>query len=80
MAHDTLGKVSRDLNQLDTAVDELREAVRLDPANYLYSFDLGRAYFLNRDYPNARKSFEQALSLKGDFEAAWYDLGVPSGL
>ncbi|MDR3123930.1 MAG: tetratricopeptide repeat protein, partial [Treponema sp.] len=73
--HYTLGRVSRDLGQLEGAIAELQEAARLDSGNYRYAFDLGRAYFANRDYNGARQSFENTVNLNRSFESAWYNLG-----
>ncbi|MDR0602563.1 MAG: hypothetical protein LBG42_09315, partial [Treponema sp.] len=53
--HSILGKLYRDLHQWDNAAAEFREAVRLEPDNYLYSFDLGRVYFSGRKYADARQ-------------------------
>ncbi|MDR3146186.1 MAG: tetratricopeptide repeat protein, partial [Treponema sp.] len=86
LPHYTLGKLSRDrarqekdrttaARQWDAAIAEFREASRLDPKDYSYSFDLGRAYFSIRRFVDARQSFEAALRLKPDSESAWYNLG-----
>jgi tetratricopeptide (TPR) repeat protein len=75
LPHFTQGKIYRDLKQMDTAAAELKEAVRLEPENYLYSLELGRIYFSNRRYADARQAFETVTRLKPDMETAWYNLG-----
>jgi hypothetical protein len=59
----TLGKINSDLNQMDNAITELKQAVSLDPKNYLYSYALGLAYFKARRYEEARQSFSATTTL-----------------
>jgi tetratricopeptide (TPR) repeat protein len=75
LPHHTLGKVYRELGQLDSALIELNEAVRLDGQNYVYAFDQGRVLFLLKKYREALDSFERVTRLKTNFESGWYNLG-----
>ncbi|HTX74006.1 MAG TPA: tetratricopeptide repeat protein, partial [Rectinemataceae bacterium] len=72
----TLGKINSDLNQIDNAITELKQAASLDPNNYLYSYALGIAYFKARRYEDARQAFQATTTLNPRFERAYYNLGI----
>lgn len=75
--HYTLSKIYNDSNLPDQAVSELEQAVKLDPNDYLYAYQLGRAYFMVKKYEEARRMFESVTGkLNPRFEPAWYDLGI----
>lgn len=48
----------------------LERAVRRDPGNALYKYELGRVYFAKGNRVDARKFLRQALSLDPDFKGA----------
>ncbi|MCL2128228.1 MAG: tetratricopeptide repeat protein, partial [Treponema sp.] len=75
LPHYTLGKIGRDLKDWDSAIAEFGEAARLDSANYIYAYDLGRSLFSARRYVDARGAFEAAVKLNPRFETGWYNLG-----
>ncbi|GAB1481520.1 hypothetical protein MASR2M78_03350 [Treponema sp.] len=78
LPHYTLGKINGDLKQWDNAVTELKESSRLDPNNYLYAYELGRAYFNARKFADARQAFETASSLKMTLSRLGITWVVPS--
>ncbi|WP_392486353.1 glycosyltransferase [Haloimpatiens sp. FM7315] len=54
-------------NKLKRNIDMLREAIRENPKDpYLY-FQLGKSYFMKKDYIKSACNFEKALSFKLDF-------------
>ncbi|MEM1169797.1 MAG: tetratricopeptide repeat protein [Cyanobacteria bacterium P01_H01_bin.35] len=80
--------VSRDANQVSNLGDEYwdnlngyQKAVELyrklqvsdKDANYIVLLDKGKAYFLNRNYPGARNSWEEALKIEPrDYQIKYY--------
>lgn len=53
-----------------------RYLIRKEPGNWLAHHELGRALFLGDDNQGALHEFQQALSLKPDFDEAYYQIGV----
>ncbi|MGP1444507.1 tetratricopeptide repeat protein [Treponema sp.] len=58
------------------ALQELETASRLDSQNYLYSYELGRKYFDQKKYPQARTAFEQTVKANPNYEAGYFNLGI----
>jgi len=73
--HYILGKIARDSHQNEKALSEFRDAVRLDPNNFMYTHDYGRMLFISRRFSDARDSFQNAVRINPNFETAWYNLG-----
>ncbi|HET7838824.1 MAG TPA: tetratricopeptide repeat protein, partial [Rectinemataceae bacterium] len=71
MPYYTLGKINADLKQTDNAITELKQANSLDPKNYLYAYELGKAYFAARRYEDARQAFDATVTLNPKFESAF---------
>ncbi|MBU0936595.1 MAG: tetratricopeptide repeat protein [Spirochaetes bacterium] len=75
--HYTLSKIYNDANLPDQALSELEQAQRLDPNNYLYAYELGRAYFSVKKYEEARRAFESVTTrLNPRYEPAFFNLGT----
>lgn len=75
--HYTLSKIYNDFQKPDLAVGELEQAVKLDPNNYLYAFELGKAYFKVKKYPEAQRAFESITTkLNPKYEPAFFNLGM----
>ena len=53
----------------------LREAVRLDPMESRYRWELARAYFADGDLKQAEKEFQQTIRLNENFSEAFRELG-----
>ena len=70
-----LGKIARDSNNNERALNEFREAARLDPDNFMYSHDFGRMLFISRRFAEARDAFQNAVRVNPNFEPSWYNLG-----
>jgi len=55
-------------------VSAYQQAIALDPQNPALRLQLGGIFYLFQNYDEAQKLFEQAVSLKGDWSNAYYNL------
>ncbi len=53
-----------------------RYVIRKEPGNWLAHHELGRALLLLNDHPNALREFQHVLTLKPDYDEAYYQIGV----
>ena len=75
-AHEFLSYASFKIGNSDIAVKEGKAAVALrpcDPDAYKY---LGLAYDVRREYEKSEHAYQQALHLKPDYAAVFYNMGV----
>ena len=63
-AHAALGRNATRLARIDVALSALAEAVRLDPRNSVYQYDLGITAFYASEFREAERRFNAALALK----------------
>ena len=75
-AHYVYAQIADAQNNAASAVQELEAARRFDPQNAQYNYELGRKYFEQKKYPQARACFEQAVKSNPRFEAAFFNLGM----
>ena len=75
-AHYVYAQIADAQNNAAVAVQELETARRFDPQNAQYNYELGRKYFEQKKYPQARACFEQAVKSNPQFEAAFFNLGM----
>ena len=75
-AHYVYSQIADAQNNAALAVQELESARRFDPQNAQYNYELGRKYFAQKKYPQARSCFEQAVKSNPQFEAAFFNLGM----
>ena len=75
-AHYIYAQIADVQNNAALAVQELEAARRFDPQNAQYNYELGRKYFAQKKYPQARTAFEQAVKSNPQFEAAFFNLGM----
>ena len=75
-AHYVYSQIADAQNNAALAVQELESARRFDPQNAQYNYELGRKYFSQKKYPQARSCFEQAVKSNPQFEAAFFNLGM----
>ena len=75
-AHYVYAQIADAQNNAEVAVQELEAARRFDPQNAQYNYELGRKYFEQKKYPQARACFEQAVKSNPQFEAAFFNLGM----
>ena len=75
-AHHVYAAIADAQNNTALTVQELEAARRLDPQNYRYNYELGKKYFEQNKYPQARSCFEQAVKTNPQFEAAFFNLGM----
>ena len=75
-AHYVYSQIADAQNNAALAVQELEAAARFDPINAQYNYELGKKYFAQKKYPQARASFEQAVKSNPQFETAFFNLGM----
>jgi len=75
-AHYVYSQIADAQNNDALAMQELEAAVRFDPTNAQYNYALGKKYFEQKKYPQARASFEQAVKSNPQFETAFFNLGM----
>ena len=75
-AHYVSAQIADAQSNTALAVQELEAARRLDPQSYQYNYELGRKYFEQKKYPQARSCFEQAVKANPQSEAAFFNLGI----
>ena len=63
-------------DQLDPAIEDFDEAIRLDPTDPDTFNNRGNAHNNEKDYDLALKDFDQALKLKPDFAYAFNNRGI----
>jgi protein O-mannosyl-transferase len=62
-AHNNLGAIRLELNQLDAALAEFNLAIAADPAKPLYVFNRGRVEYQQRNFGAAARDFARAAKL-----------------
>ena len=75
-SHYIYAQIADSQNNTALTVQELEAARRFDPQNAQYNYELGRKYFEQKKYPQARSCFEQAVKTNPQFEAAFFNLGI----
>ena len=63
-------------HQLPAAVMRMKQAVAADPQNAAYLDNLGSLYAMQKDWPNAEKSFRAAIAVKPSLPSAHLHLGM----
>ncbi|NMM47851.1 tetratricopeptide repeat protein [Marinigracilibium pacificum] len=64
-----------DNGEIDESIDLLEKAVKLDPSNYIYPYEIGYAYVLKKDYDNAIKYLEKVIKMDGVNDLGYQLLG-----
>ncbi|RTQ46788.1 tetratricopeptide repeat protein [Hymenobacter gummosus] len=64
-----------DEGKVDEAIALLTEARRLDPTDYNYPYELGYAYYLKKDYPQALTLFKEVVQFKQATDRCYQMLG-----
>ncbi|OOQ60624.1 tetratricopeptide repeat protein [Mucilaginibacter pedocola] len=62
-AYSLMGSINQSLNKLPDAVSAYQNAIKADSANQRIYYNLGIAYFKNKQYDKAQGTFEQAIKL-----------------
>ena len=75
-ARNNLAIALEQTGQIEEAIKQLREAVRLRPDSEVLHNNLGNALFHAGQFAEAVEEYEQALQIKPDFAEAHYSLGV----
>ena len=71
----TSGAIDRRTGRFDDAVNNFTRAVELDPRNFLVVMEAGSTFIGKRRYSEAKRLFEQALSIVPNSPFATYLLG-----
>jgi len=74
--HLTLAAVHQRQNDLDAALSDVQNGIRVDGKNELARLALGNVYLVRKDYGKAMAAYQDALRLKPDFVAALFAEGV----
>lgn len=74
-AHINLANALQDMNDLDGAIAQLKEAIRLDPDFALAHNNLGNAYHSKRDLGGAIAEFGEAIRIDPDYAVPRISLG-----
>lgn len=70
-----LGSSLKELNHYDTALKTLDEGIRLYPNSFILRYQKGMAYFKMKKYPEAQKSFQEAVGLNPFHASSHFMLG-----
>lgn len=70
-----LGVLSLELGMVDTALDLLNDAIRVDPLKAAYHKDIGLAYRAKGKVEAALQSFQRAIQCDHHFAEAYFHLG-----
>lgn len=72
----TKAKTFLDNGDYDNAISRLKASLDLDGTIFETHYNLGIAYTQAEKYPDAVKTFQDAIKLRPDFADAYYSLGV----
>ena len=75
-AHNNLGYVLLELDDIDGAIESCQQAVRNDPDYHLARNNLGNALRANGEFERAKNHYEAAITLRPDYASAHHNLGV----
>ena len=74
--HDLLGTIFYQLDDAAKSVDELQEAIRLDPSNPDHYFKLGMMFLKHRTADGAILVFDASLKVRPGVPKLWMGLGL----
>ena len=64
-------RIATDQKKAPEALADYKEAARLDPKNYLYLYELGKAQYLQKQYADAKQSFTSYYKAETGFRAGF---------
>ncbi|MCR4733451.1 MAG: tetratricopeptide repeat protein [Treponema sp.] len=75
-SHYILAQDALDKNDFKLALSEMTQAVKNDPQNHLYYYDLGKIQYRLKKYTEAAASFTSSCNLNSSFAPSRYNLGL----
>lgn len=76
VSHFILGMNYADSGDWEKAAIEFEFAVKYDPSNYWYYYQLGRARFRLKNFTAARSAFESSIRYQKKFDLSYFNLGM----
>jgi len=74
--HYLYSNIADEQKKEDIAIRELEKALSLDRDNYEYNYELGKKYYLKKEYKKAKECFERSTKIRPTSDVAFYNLGV----
>ena len=71
-----LGVVHYQRGQIHSAIDDIQQAIRLQPSNATYYHNLGEVYLAANDLAAAENAYRQAIAIRPNYPDAHNHLGV----
>jgi tetratricopeptide (TPR) repeat protein len=70
-----LGFLYANMNMLDKATEQYREAIKINPSSSIYNYNLATIYAFRDDYAKAETYFREAIKLDNRYAYAYNNLG-----
>ena len=75
-AYETLGDISKHLNDYLESEKQYQKAVNFNPQNYLAYYKLGNLKYLEKNFDQATKFYQKSLGLKPSFHKSYLNLSL----
>lgn len=75
LVHYNLGRLYDDAGETGQAAEHYREAVKMNPNDFLSCLNLGNQAARSRRFAEAKQWFERALAIEPKFDDGWANLG-----
>lgn len=75
-AYNVVGMNYLESHRADSAIANLRKAIKFKPDEALFYYNLGNAYIKQGNYPLALEAYQHSLRLENNFAPAWINAGA----
>ena len=75
-AFGTLGHVEQELGNIEIAIDNYRNATKLDPNSYDIYYRLATVFNMQKQFEDAKLSAKSCLNIKRNYAPAYFELGI----